>query len=79
MYEASFKKKVYPFVIIFFVDINECYAVKMTDIIRLRDENKTKSISLSFCIQHGLKINSRKLQTHYRFDVVNFLENFINL
>lgn len=77
MYDASFKKKVHPFVIILFVDINECYAVKMTDIIRLRDENKTKSMSLSFCIQHGLKIDSRKLQTHYRFEVLDFLENYI--
>lgn len=79
MYEASFKEKVHPFVIIFFVDMNECYAVKMIDIIRLRGENKTKSISLSFCMQHGFKIDSRKLQTHYRFEVENFLEKYINL
>lgn len=79
MHKASFKKNVFPIVIIFFSDIEEAYALKMTDIIRLRDENISKSISLLFARQNGVKIDSRKLQTHYRFQVEEFLENFIKL
>lgn len=77
MYKASFKKNVFPIVIIFFSEIEEAYAIKMTDIIHLRDENISKSISLLFARQKGLKIDSRKLQTHYRFLVEDFLDNFI--
>ena len=77
MYEASFKKNVHPIVIIFFSDISECYVVKMTDIIQIKGENKKKSISLSFAREKGFKIDCRKLQTHYRFFIEDFLENYI--
>lgn len=77
MYNASFKKNVYPMVIIFLSDIEECYVIQMRDVVKLRGENKTKSISLSFMREKGFKIDSRKLQTHYRFLVEEFLDNFI--
>lgn len=77
MYKASFKKNVFPMLIIFFSDVQECYAIKIIDVIRFKGENISKSISLSFIRQNGFKIDSRKLQTHYRFFVEDFLENFI--
>lgn len=77
MYHASFKKNVFPLIIIFFSDLEEVYAIKTTDIIRFKDEKKSKSISLSFASQNGFKIDCRKLQTHHRFSVEEFLENFI--
>lgn len=77
MYEASFKKNVFPIVIIFFSELEECYALKMTDIIELRSKNISKSISLLFAREKGFRVKSRKRQTHYRFEVEDFLENFI--
>lgn len=77
MYAASFKKNVYPIVIIFFSEIEECYALKMTDIIQFRNENKSKSISLLFAKEKGFKIDCRKKLTHYHFFIEEFLENFI--
>lgn len=78
MYNTSSKNYVYPIVIIFFSDISECYALKMTDIIEFRAKNISKSISLLFAKEKGFKIECRKLQTHYRFEIEEFLENFIN-
>jgi len=77
MDKANLKNNVFPMVIIYFSDIEECYALKISSIIALKNENKTKSISLPFARQNGFKINSRKLQTHSRFFVEDFLENFI--
>ena len=77
MYEASFKKNVFPIVIIFFSDLEECFALKMTDIIELRSKNISKSISLLFVREKGVRIDCRKLQTHYRFEIQDFLENYI--
>lgn len=77
MYKASFKKNVFPILIIFFSDIEKCFAIKMTDIIQFKAEKKSKSISLSFANEKGFKIEPRKLQTHYRFEVINFLDKFI--
>lgn len=77
MYAASFKKNVYPILIIFFSDIEECYVIPIEFINQIREEKKSKSISLLFCKQFGFKINSRKLQKNYRYNVEEFLENFI--
>ena len=77
MYKASFKKNVYPIVIIFFSDIQECYGIKMTDIIEFRAKNISKSIPLLFAREKGLKIDCRKKLTHYTFNILDFLDNFI--
>ena len=78
MYAASFKKNVYPILIIFFSDLEECYVIKMTDVVQFKAENKSKSIPLLFCKEKGLKIDCRKLQKNYRYNIEEFLDNFIN-
>ena len=77
MLEVVNKKNVFPMLIIFFSDIEECYAIKMTDINEFKDNSKSKSIPLLFARQKGLKIDCRKLQTNYRYNVIDFLENYI--
>ena len=77
MYKASFKKNVYPMIIIFFSEIEECYVIPIEFVNQIREEKKSKSISLLFCKQFGFKIDCRKLQTNYRYNIEDFLENFI--
>ena len=77
MYASSSKNNVYPMLIIFFSDIEECYAIPISLVDEIRKENKTKSISLLSCKEKGFKIDCRKLQTNYRYNVIEFLNNFI--
>ena len=77
MNKASYKKNVYPMLIIFFSDIEECYVIKMSDVIEFKAKNISKSIPLLFAREKGFKINSEKKLTHYRFFIEEFLENFI--
>lgn len=78
MYAANFKKNIHPFVIIFFSDLEECYALKIEFVNQIREEKKSKSIPLLFCKEKGQKIDCHKLRTNYRYDVEDFLDNFIN-
>lgn len=77
MYSAGFKKNVYPFLIIFFSDINECYALHIRDILALKANLERKSIPLSYCQEKGFKIESRLLKTNYRYNIQQFLDIFL--
>lgn len=77
LYAASFKKNVHSVLIIFFSDLEECYVTPISLVNQIREENKTKSISLLSCREKCLKIQSRKLQTNYRYNVIDFLEEYI--
>lgn len=76
MYALKNKKNVFSVVIIFFQDIEECYVIKISDIIEFKDNSTSKSISLSFAREKGFKIDCRKKLTHYSFNVLDFLENY---
>lgn len=76
MYEAGHKKNVYPFLIVFFSDINECYAVHIRDIWAYKSNAERKSIPLLFCKEKGFKIDSRLLRTNYKYEVRDFLDKF---
>ena len=77
MSKASFKKNVYPMVIIFFSDIEKAIGLKINDIIEFRAKNISKSISLSFAEEKGFILQPRKKLTHYTFNILDFLDNFI--
>lgn len=70
------KKNVYPMLIIFFSDIEETYAIKMSDVNEFIGNFERKSIPLLFAREKGFKIDCRKKLTHYTFEVIDFLEKF---
>lgn len=74
---AGTKENVFPFLIVFFSDIEECYAIHIKEIFNLRLFSDRKSIPLSFCQEKGSKINSRLLKTNYRYDVKGFLDTLL--
>ena len=76
MFNASKKQHVYPFIIIFFSEIEECYAINIKEITKFKMSTDRKSIPLEFCKEKGHKINLTKLITNYRFDILSFLNNF---
>ncbi|MGN1301525.1 MAG: Holliday junction resolvase RecU [Clostridia bacterium] len=77
MFDVSFKKSVYPMLIVFFSDINECYAIDIRHIIALKSNSERKSIPLSYFQEKGFKIETRQLRSNFRFDVKGFLDFFI--
>lgn len=68
------KKNVYPMLIIFFSDIEECYALNMASVNEFLDNFTSKSIPLLFCKEKGFKIDCRKKLTHYAYNVTDFLD-----
>lgn len=77
MYNANLKNSVYSMIIIFFSDINECYAINISDLIKFKDNSERKSISLSFLQENGFKIDSQQLKTNFRFKIKKFLDFYI--
>ena len=73
---AGTKENVFPFLIIFFSDIGECYAVHIKELFNFRQLSDRKSVPLLFCQEKGFKINSRLLKTNYRYEVREFLDKF---
>lgn len=78
MYATSFKKNVYPLLFIFFSDLEECYALHIHYINEIKTKSTSKSVPILLCREKGFKINVKKLQKNYRYDIEEFLERFIN-
>lgn len=73
MCEASQKDGVIPMIVTFFYEIGECYAIPIDSIKQFRLDNDRKSIPLSYIQENGFKIDCELKKTHYKFDIVNFL------
>lgn len=76
--EVKDKNNIYPMLIIFFSDEERCFALEICCINQITDFLDRKSIPLSFCEDNGLEIHCRKLRTNYRYNVEEFLDEFIN-
>lgn len=77
MLKADNKNNVYPMLIIFFSDEERCFALGISCINQITDILDRKSIPLSFCEDNGVEIKCRKLKTNYRYEVEEFLNNYI--
>ena len=77
MTKANDKNNVYPMLIIFFSDIEKCFALEISCVNQFKEFFDRKSIPLSFCEENGVEVHCRKLKTNYRYDVAQFLDEFI--
>lgn len=76
MTEASKKLGVIPFLIVFFSDIERCFALRINTFNDFAKNNDRKSIPLSFFEEEAIEIGVKKLKTNYKFDINSFLEEF---
>lgn len=74
---AGAKENVLPFVITFFDDLGECYAIHIKYVFQFWLLSDRKSIPLSYFQENGFKIDSHLLKTNYRFDVQGFLDKYL--
>lgn len=77
MVSASEKENVIPLLIVFFSDLDLCYALHICDVNKITEQIGSKSISLSYCMQKGFKIENEKLRTNNRFYVKDFLDKIL--
>lgn len=76
MTEASKKLGVIPFLIVFFSDIERCFALRINTFNDFVENSDRKSIPLSFFEEKAIEIGVKKLKTNYKFDINSFLEEF---
>ena len=76
MFEASYYRKVLPFIIVFFSDIERCFALPIQKVVALKQEGTRKSIPLVYFEQEGIEIETKKLRTNYRYNIEKFLEEY---
>ena len=76
MLQASIYSKVLPFIIVFFSDVERCFALHIQKVVALEQESKKKSIPLEFFEKEGIEIEVTKLRTNYRYNIEKFLEEY---
>ena len=70
---AGTKENVFPFLITFFSDIGECYAIHIREIYALRTFSNRKSIPLSYFIEKAYQIEIKYIP---RLDYIKIIEKF---
>lgn len=76
MFEASRYRKILPFIVMFFSDIERCFALPIQKVVALKQEGTRKSIPLEYFEEQGTEIEVIKLRTNYRYNIEKFLEEY---
>ena len=76
MFEASYYRKILPFIIVFFSDIERCFALPIQKVVALKQEGTRKSIPLEYFEKEGIEIETTKLRTNYKYNIEKFLEEY---
>lgn len=76
MYEASKHKDIYCNIIVFFSDIERCFALDIENFIFFMQDNERKSIPLDYFETLGVEIEVIKKKTNYRYEVEKWLEDY---
>lgn len=76
LYEASQFYNVFCNIIVFFSDIERCFALDIEDFLCFVYEGKRKSIPLEYFEEHTREIKVNKLRSNYRFDIKEWLGDY---
>lgn len=76
MTEASKKTGVRPILIVFFSDIEKCYALDIEDVDNFIKSNDRKSIPLEYFEQNAKEIEVIKLRSNYRYNIEKWLKQY---
>lgn len=76
MFEASSYRKILSFLIVFFSDIEKCFALDIQKVVALKQGGERKSIPLEFFEKEGIEIEVTKLRTNYRYNIEKWLNEY---
>lgn len=76
MIKANEYSHVVPLLIVFFSDIERCFALHIIKVMKFIQESERKSIPIDFFEQEGTEIEVVKLRTNYRYNIEKFLEEY---
>ena len=76
MTEASKKIGVRPILIVFFSDIEKCYALDIDDVNNFIKFCDRKSIPIEYFENNAKEIETIKLRTNYRYNIEKWLEEY---
>lgn len=76
MLHASEYNNVVPLLIVFFSDIERCFALHIVKVMKFIQESERKSIPLEYFEEQGTEIEVQKLRTNYRYNVEKFLGEY---
>lgn len=74
MLEASEKLAVIPLFIVFFSDIERCFALSIENFDKFVQKKERKSIPLEYFEKNGIEIEVIKKRTNYNYNIEEFLK-----
>jgi penicillin-binding protein-related factor A (putative recombinase) len=63
--------------VIFFPDVERCFAIHILDWNNLVDASKKKSANIAEIAQAGFEVGVKKLKTNYRYDVQTMMNDLL--
>lgn len=66
-----------PALVIFFPDVERCFAIHILDWNNLVDASKKKSANIAEIAQAGFEVGVKKLKTNYRYDVQTMMNDLL--
>lgn len=76
LYDASKYASVYAHLIVFFSDVERCFALPISKLKLFINTEERKSIPIEYFEQYGDEIEVTKLRTNYRFNIEKWLKEF---
>lgn len=76
MTEASKKIGVRPMLVVFFSDVEKCYALDIEDVNNFIKSCDRKSIPIEYFENNAKEIVTFKLRTNYRYNIEKWLEEY---
>lgn len=77
MQKAAKFSCIIPTLVVFFPDVERCFAVHIDDWNNLVDASKKKSANIAEIEQAGYEVGVIKLRTNYRLDVQNMMKKLL--
>ena len=75
MHKASKYLGVIPMLVVFFSDVERCFALNIEQVCKFKEVEDRKSIPISFFETNGIEIKTTKLRTQFRYDILDFVNN----
>lgn len=74
MLEASKKTGVIPALVVFFIDVEKCYSLRINYVDQFIKQNDRKSIPIDYFEEFGKPIEVTKLRTNYKYNIEKWLK-----
>jgi recombination protein U len=71
---ASYKTNVHPFLIVYFSDVERCFALSIQNYNLFIKSFTRKSIPIDYFASNGIEIKVEKLRSNCRYDIESFLD-----